>query len=58
MAFLKFVWRIVRALLITVAVVIVMTAASFVWPVLLLLYLALPQTTGRLWAAAGKIKVF
>lgn len=58
MAFLKFVWRIARALLITAVVLIVMTAAGFVWPLLLLLCLALPQTTGRLWAAAGKIKVF
>ena len=49
--FLKLVQRIARALLIIVIAVGV-TAAG------LLLNLALPHTTGRLWATAGQDKVF
>jgi len=58
MAFLKFSWRVIRALLIIVASLICMTAASFIWPLLLLLMWLLPQSSGRLWRYAGTIKVW
>lgn len=57
MTFLKFLWRIIRALLIISCALFCMIAASFIWPLLLLLILALPQTTKRLWNFAGTVKL-
>ena len=58
MAFLKFLWRIIRAILIISASLICMIAASFIWPLLLLLMWLLPKSSGRLWRYAGTIKVW
>ena len=58
MAFLKFLWRVIRLILIIVAILICMTAAGFIWPLLLLLIWLLPQSTLRLWRYAGTIKVW
>ena len=58
MAFLKFSWRIIRAILIISASLICMIAASFIWPLLLLLMWLLPKSSGRLWRYAGTIKVW
>ena len=58
MAFLKFLWRIIRAILIISASLICMIAASFIWPLLLLLIWLLPQSSGRLWRYAGTVKVW
>ena len=58
MAFLKFLWGVIRALLIIVAALICMTVASFIWPLLLLLIWLLPQSFGRIWRYAGTIKVW
>ena len=57
MTFLKFLWRIIRELLIISCALFCMIAASFIWPLLLLLILALPQTTKRLWNFAGTVKL-
>lgn len=58
MAFLKFSWRVIRALLIIAATLICMTVAGFIWPLLLLLMWLLPQSSGRLWRYAGTIKIW
>lgn len=58
MAFFKFLWRVIRALLIIAACLICTAAASFIWPLLLLLIWMLPQSFGRLWRYAGTIKVW
>ena len=58
MAFLKFLWRIIRALLIVITAIVCMTAASLIWPLLLLLTLALPISTRKLWNFAGTVKVW
>lgn len=58
MAILKFLWYITRALLIIVSAVFCMTVASFIWPLLLLLILLLPQSTQRLWKFAGTVKLW
>ena len=55
---LYFLWHVFKLLLITVIAIIVMSALGFIWPVPLLLILALPQSTRRLWNYAGRIKVW
>lgn len=58
MAFLKFLWRLIRAMLIIAAALICMTVAGFVWPLLLLLIWLLPQSAGKVWRYAGTVKVW
>ena len=58
MAVLEFSWRMIRAVLIIAAALICMTAAGFIWPLLLLLIWMLPRSTGKLWRYAGTIKVW
>ena len=55
MAFLKFLWRLIRAMLIIAAALICMTVAGFVWPLLLLLIWLLPQSAGKVWRYAGAV---
>ena len=58
MAFFKFSWHIIRALLIVASTIVCMTVAGFIWPLLLLLALALPNSTRKLWNFAGTVKVW
>ena len=58
MAFFKFTWRVIRALLIVITTVVCMIAAGFIWPLLLLLALTLPTSTRKLWNFAGTVKVW
>ena len=58
MKFLHFTWRVIRALLITIAAVISMVALSPFWPIILLLWIAAPRGMRMISDAFFQIKVF
>jgi hypothetical protein len=58
MAFLKFSWRVIRAILIIVAVVTGYTLAGVLWPLTILLIALFPCHFLALYSVTGSIKVW
>ena len=58
MAFLKFSWRVIRAILIIVAVVTGYTSAGVLWPLTMLLIALFPCHFLTLYSVTGSIKVW
>ena len=58
MAFLKFSWRVIRAILIIVAVETGYTSAGVLWPLTILLIALFPCHFPALYSVADSIKVW